>query len=1080
LGFYSYAAKGLNGPTGLALNPSGDLFVSQVGPGSVSRVGADGLVSAYAEGLKGPNGLAFAADGTMYVAEYNAGQVARVGTDRKVTTFATGLANPLGIAIDSAGFIYVSERNAGRITRLTPSGESSVFVKDIPAPAYLAFDKQGLLWVSTPGNGGLITVDAQGKVSTVTQNLFANALGFALDQGGRPLVGEWDAGRVTRWTPEGRAFVASGMTGAHGILFDREGNLLVSEHYTGAILRFGAALVSSAPSFTLVAHDLDGPSGLALSASGELYVASVNRGTVVRPDVEGSPVAYASGLRRPERIAFGPDGQLYIAEWGDGTGTQILRVAPDGTMTRFCRGVSGPMGLAFAPGGDLLVTNAPDHTLARVSPVGVVAPFVATEALPAGPQGLCVDATGAAYVAHDTGTRITRVAPDGTVSPYFTGSGYRLGRVWQTTLGPDGEIYAACEPGMVIAIRSPEEARIVAHGLPGPGVLAFDAQGRLYVTLWDWGAVARFTLPSRTAPPRFNGSLAFQDRATDRLSAGRNFNLDKNADPLWLLGLDPGQTDRLLGAALYLERDWGTQWDTWDRTNLWAVGVSDPPESTNFLNIDDQGLNLLVGSPRSLGLTHSDFGGTGRDPDSFKLVTRYASGRWGRISTWGAPTPVLGFGYAGSSTDVVAPGKERRADQQPDGDFRLEVDLGTGASDRITRIELHGPGDWTTDPTVGWWGLGVMDAPLRNDVAALLNGADGSVGLTVEGRRSLYIAVPNASNFAAKPYVTAVVTFASGRTLSQICHALPVGSLTVRAAGSSAGPGERLALSASFDPVPEDTRVVWLVNGVMGGSPELGLISGDGLYSAPRAIAQPTSVTVTAISLADTNSRSSTSIGLTTGGTTPPPPPVGTDTALTLSSVQGKPGETVSVVLSGTGAVQSIAGLDVTLSATSPAGAPALTFNGTVEATGALKGLSPVIGANLLSPSVLRVSAAAATTVSGSDAYLLVKVTVPATASPGTVYKVGFANATAVVNGKEVQVLGTEGAVTVRQPITPGDLNGDGKVNVKDVILALQIQVGLITATAEQIAAGDLDGNGRVSIADVVRLLRAVVGLQPL
>jgi hypothetical protein len=64
--------------------------------------------------------------------------------------------------------------------------------------------------------------------------------------------------------------------------------------------------------------------------------------------------------------------------------------------------------------------------------------------------------------------------------------------------------------------------------------------------------------------------------------------------------------------------------------------------------------------------------------------------------------------------------------------------------------------------------------------------------------------------------------------------------------------------------------------------------------------------------------------------------------------------------------------------------------------------------------------------------------------------------------------------------ITKGDINGDGKVGIPDVTLALQIAVGKITPSATQLAAGDLNGNGKIEVTEVIKILRAAVGIEPL
>jgi hypothetical protein len=58
-----------------------------------------------------------------------------------------------------------------------------------------------------------------------------------------------------------------------------------------------------------------------------------------------------------------------------------------------------------------------------------------------------------------------------------------------------------------------------------------------------------------------------------------------------------------------------------------------------------------------------------------------------------------------------------------------------------------------------------------------------------------------------------------------------------------------------------------------------------------------------------------------------------------------------------------------------------------------------------------------------------------------------------------------------------GDLTGDGKVNVSDAILGLNIAVGLRTATPAQIQTADFNGDGKLTVSDVVKMLRLAVGL---
>ena len=58
-----------------------------------------------------------------------------------------------------------------------------------------------------------------------------------------------------------------------------------------------------------------------------------------------------------------------------------------------------------------------------------------------------------------------------------------------------------------------------------------------------------------------------------------------------------------------------------------------------------------------------------------------------------------------------------------------------------------------------------------------------------------------------------------------------------------------------------------------------------------------------------------------------------------------------------------------------------------------------------------------------------------------------------------------------------GDVNGDGKLNIMDVLLAQRAILGLGKLSAEEIARADLNGNGKVDILDVLLMQKKILGL---
>ncbi len=119
-------ATGFKLPNGLAVDRKGDLFVTDLLAGTVSKITTDGAMSVFASGpllapallpqvglQLGPNDLAFDKKGTaLYVTNVGQGTVVKVevrqdGTAGAITDFAN-VPTPDGVAFDIKGNLYVT------------------------------------------------------------------------------------------------------------------------------------------------------------------------------------------------------------------------------------------------------------------------------------------------------------------------------------------------------------------------------------------------------------------------------------------------------------------------------------------------------------------------------------------------------------------------------------------------------------------------------------------------------------------------------------------------------------------------------------------------------------------------------------------------------------------------------------------------------------------------------------------------------------------------------------------------------------------------------------------------------------
>jgi streptogramin lyase len=235
--------------------------------------------------------------------------------------------------------------------------------------------------------------------------------------------------------------------------------------------------------------ELNIPHGVALGPDGTLYIADNVVVRRVAPDgiittVAGNGTSGYSGdggpatqaeLNSPIGVAVGPDGSLYIADWGN---NRIRRVGPDGVITTVAGGGIGgdggpatqaalfePSAVAVGPDGSLYIPDR--NRIRRVGPDGIITTVAggasqgysgdggpATLAELSFPSGVAIGPDGSLYIA-DGNNRIRRVGPDGVITTVagngtigFSGDGgpatqAELGTPFGVAVGPDGLLYIA-------------------------------------------------------------------------------------------------------------------------------------------------------------------------------------------------------------------------------------------------------------------------------------------------------------------------------------------------------------------------------------------------------------------------------------------------------------------------------------------------------------------------------------------------------------------------------------------------------------------------------------------------------------
>jgi sugar lactone lactonase YvrE len=347
------------------------------------------------------SGAAAAMNGYQY--RCVAGNVAGTTTSNAATLTINNdpvLVYPVAVARDSSGNLFVSDASANVIRMVTSAGTATIFAGTagnagsldgtgsaarFNQPGGLAFDAGGNLYVADTGNATIRKISAAGVVTTLAGDptargnvdatgsaaRFNHPVGLAVDATGGIYVADTFTHTVRKITSGG---IVTTLAGSNSVSGSADGS--------GAVARFS------------------GPAGVAVDASGTVYVADTGNSTIRKitatggvttlaglPGVGGSNDGTGTSalFNQPTSLTVDSSGTVYVAD----TGNALIRKITSSGVVTLLAGVPGIAGLSDGVGLDALLDQ---------------------------PRGMALDGNGNLYVADTGNAALRKIATNGTVT----------------------------------------------------------------------------------------------------------------------------------------------------------------------------------------------------------------------------------------------------------------------------------------------------------------------------------------------------------------------------------------------------------------------------------------------------------------------------------------------------------------------------------------------------------------------------------------------------------------------------------------------------------------------------------------
>ncbi|QMW00872.1 NHL repeat-containing protein [Spirosoma foliorum] len=484
----------LGNPNSVIVDDSGNLYISEQSAGIIRKISTSGIITtvagngrsdpfeagdggpATAASLIGPTGIALDAAGNLYIADFYNNRIRKVSTSGIITTVAgdgnrnfngdggvatrASLYNPTGVAVDAAGNIYIADQGNCRIRKIDANGiittiagnNSRGFSGDggvataasLNNPTSVIVDEYGNIYITDSVNQRVRRVSTDGIITTVvgnglrrstgdgglaTEASLNNPVSTAFDNNGNLYIALQDGHQIRKVSSDGIITTVAGngyisfsgdgglatsasLYNPFGVTTDSSDNLYITDLFNRRIRKVSPdGIITtvagngnagfSGDGGLATATTLNGVYNMIVDAAGNLYMADSFNHRVRKVSSSGiittiagngsagfsgdnGPAILAS-LNKPADVAMDRSGNLYIAELDN---HRIRKIDSNGIITTVAgngnTSFSGDGGLATAAGlnspakiivdrnNNLYMADQYDHRIRKVSPDGII------------------------------------------------------------------------------------------------------------------------------------------------------------------------------------------------------------------------------------------------------------------------------------------------------------------------------------------------------------------------------------------------------------------------------------------------------------------------------------------------------------------------------------------------------------------------------------------------------------------------------------------------------------------------------------------------------------------------------------